>query len=207
MQFIIARYNENVSWANQFDNKIIYNKGNTLENSIQLSNVGREAHTYLYHIINNYNNLAEFTCFLQGNPFDHSPNLFNDINDFKYNVGYYNLASGVLETKIVGCIHEYGLPVKEHYNYLFKDTLYNISNKNFLFGAGAQFIVSKEIVHLRPLNFYENLIKLTDYSDRASGAWTLERLWSLIFSYPNFTSYEFIEHNEYYPEITKTFYY
>ena len=203
MQFIIARYNENISWTNQFDNKIIYNKGNTLENSIQLPNVGREAHTYLYHIINNYNNLAEFTCFLQGNPFDHSPNLFNNINEFKYDIGYYNLASRVLETKIVGCIHESGLPIKEHYNYLFKDTLYNISNTKFLFGAGAQFIVSKEIIHLHPLNFYENLIKLTDYSDRACGAWTLERLWSLIFSYPNFTTYEFIQHNEYYPEINK----
>ena len=48
---IVARYNENVTWSKQFDNVIIYNKGEKLEdgyNEISLENVGREAPHILY---------------------------------------------------------------------------------------------------------------------------------------------------------------
>ena len=34
-------------------------------------NKGREAHSYLYHIIENYESLAGHVLFLQGSPFDH----------------------------------------------------------------------------------------------------------------------------------------
>lgn len=64
-QLVIARFNEDISWSNCFPS-IIYNKGEYQSNSINIKNVGREAHTYLYHIINNYDNLAEVTCFFQG---------------------------------------------------------------------------------------------------------------------------------------------
>jgi hypothetical protein len=82
--FVIARYKENINWTRYLPGKvIIYNKGPELilpENrgNIQIvnsENVGREAHTYLYHIIQNYDNLSERVTFLQGDPFDHSPYL------------------------------------------------------------------------------------------------------------------------------------
>ena len=45
----------------------IYNKSDTYyPNSIKLSNLGRESQTYLYHIILNWDNLAEKTLFTQG---------------------------------------------------------------------------------------------------------------------------------------------
>lgn len=67
-EIIIARYNENVNWCNQYkENIIIYNKGNdNIPNSISLNNVGRENHTYLYHIVNHYDCLADKTIFCQG---------------------------------------------------------------------------------------------------------------------------------------------
>jgi hypothetical protein len=83
--FIISRYNEDVRWTRFLQgNIIIYNKGknniniNIERNNIKIINIyniGREGHTYLYHIINNYDNLKDKTIFLQGNPFDHSPNI------------------------------------------------------------------------------------------------------------------------------------
>jgi hypothetical protein len=50
---------------------------------ISLPNVGREADTYLEHIIQNYDNLADLTIFSQGDPFPHSP-------DFMKLLGYTN---------------------------------------------------------------------------------------------------------------------
>lgn len=68
MEIVIARYNEDLTWIEPYlSNTTIYNKGlDYIDNSIKIPNVGRESHTYLYHIINNYDNLADRTIFFQG---------------------------------------------------------------------------------------------------------------------------------------------
>lgn len=82
-ELVVARYKEDVSWLGPFMKyAIIYDKGPmdaSLNHVLQsagaqlrrLENVGREAHTYLSHIIQNYDNLADWTVFTQGHPFDH----------------------------------------------------------------------------------------------------------------------------------------
>jgi hypothetical protein len=84
-QIVVSRYKENVEWTKQFDNVIIYNKGDALNeysNIIPLENVGREGHTYYKHIYDNYENLSDYTIFLPGNLFDHSSNIIKHINKF-----------------------------------------------------------------------------------------------------------------------------
>lgn len=94
MQVVIARYKEDLSWVEREfpnENVIIYNKGpDDLPNSItskykivSLPNFGRETHTYLYHIVHNYDHLAERTLFLQGNPFDHQDFLLLPLMKYK----------------------------------------------------------------------------------------------------------------------------
>jgi len=85
IELVIARYNEDISWLNKIKNKkiTIYNKGKDDINkeSIKLPNIGRESHTYLTHIIRNYNNLADITIFSQGDPFFHSPDFLKLIKN------------------------------------------------------------------------------------------------------------------------------
>ena len=74
-KIIISRYNEDVGWVRMHapDEYVIYNKGEDhVDGSMRLANVGREAHTYLHHIITNYNSLPEVLVFTQGNPFEHT---------------------------------------------------------------------------------------------------------------------------------------
>jgi hypothetical protein len=89
-EIVIARYNENLDWLKKIkkskDIKItVYNKGKDDINVpfISLPNIGRESHTYLYHIINNYHNLADQTVFCQGDPIFHSPDFINLVNKFR----------------------------------------------------------------------------------------------------------------------------
>jgi hypothetical protein len=74
---IISRYNEDLKWTTEgiFNNfkYIVYNKGDNEDfekaNVIQvvnLPNFGRSTHTYLHHIITNYNNLGDIQVFLPG---------------------------------------------------------------------------------------------------------------------------------------------
>ena len=86
-EIVVARYNENLDWLKKIkkskDLKItVYNKGpdDIDVPFIRLPNIGRESHTILYHIINNYNNLADQTIFCQGDTIFHSPGFLDLIN-------------------------------------------------------------------------------------------------------------------------------
>ena len=89
-EIVVARYNENLDWLKKIkkskDIKItVYNKGSDdiSINAIKLPNTGRESGTYLYHIINNYDKLADQTIFCQGDPIFHAPDLIELINNYR----------------------------------------------------------------------------------------------------------------------------
>jgi hypothetical protein len=76
-EIVIARYNENLEWMNNDTykkyNSICYNSGKDNEfykpdnmKDVKIENIGKEAYVYIYHIIKNYDNLAEVTVFLPG---------------------------------------------------------------------------------------------------------------------------------------------
>jgi hypothetical protein len=105
--FVIARYNEDVSWLSQreyFNNGVIYNKGpddisydGQIIKSSNYPDWGRESETYIRFILDNYNNLPSYIVFTQADPFDHSPyfleivDILNNENKWK---DYQVLTSG-----------------------------------------------------------------------------------------------------------------
>lgn len=86
---VVARYNESLEWCKPYASMcIVYNKGEALKNNFglkirQLPNVGRESHTYLSHIIYNWDTLNEYTVFLQGGDIGHGqekPHMFEGVS-------------------------------------------------------------------------------------------------------------------------------
>jgi len=80
IEIVISRYNEDLEWLKKkmFIYPVtIYNKGNNDNfykpkgcKVIKLPNVGRESHSYLYHVVNNYDKLSDLTVFLPGSADD-----------------------------------------------------------------------------------------------------------------------------------------
>lgn len=75
VEVIISRHNEDISWSDMYASiRTVYEKSDepnvlkvgTPGNVVRLANLGRESHTYLAHIVNNYDTLAELTVFSQG---------------------------------------------------------------------------------------------------------------------------------------------
>jgi hypothetical protein len=77
IQIIVSRYNETLDWTLEYPfnlfKYVVYNKGpnqnffkENVNQIINLANVGRCDHTYLYHIVTNYNDLATITVFFPG---------------------------------------------------------------------------------------------------------------------------------------------
>lgn len=103
-KFIFARYKENIDWIYDYpfiaNNAIIYNKGNNLPKNHAFStqilplsnepNYGRESDTYLFHIINNYDNLDDYIIFSQASPFDHCPEFIDIVKYMIENNIYKN---------------------------------------------------------------------------------------------------------------------
>jgi hypothetical protein len=186
ISIVVARYNEDVEWSKQFSNIIIYNKGKPLIenfNQIFLDNVGREGHTYYKHIYDNYDNLADYTVFLQGNPFDHSPNLISNINNYinnkNLNIDFEFLSEEFATCNLTGCYFHRGLPLIETYEKLFGERK---ENMEFKFGAGAQFIVSKKKILQRPKEFYLKIIEMLNKNISPIEGHVIERFHKLIFS-------------------------
>ena len=77
---VVSRFDEDVTWVNGF-NSIVYNKGGVCtSDNLQIANIGREGGTFLYHIIHNYDELAEYTVFTQGDPFPHNPDFISELH-------------------------------------------------------------------------------------------------------------------------------
>ena len=82
---IISRYNEDVSWIKEYEDKydyIIYNKGEALPNNhpelclcgynfINVENIGGNQRDIFQYIHDNYDHLLEIMIFIQAYPFDH----------------------------------------------------------------------------------------------------------------------------------------
>ena len=201
-QIVIARYNEDIRYLLEYSNiSIVYNKGNNniplKFNYINLPNVGRESHTYLYHIINNYDNLANKTLFIQGNIKDHKlypiyDYIYNNHEDFigrKSEHPIYFLKKHIVhEGKYLKELKKGDLKKSKYTPYEWINLIgINICNiDNFEMVWGANFSVSKNLIHKKPKIFYEHLIKYLEYEKNPEEGHYFERAWYLILNHPTY---------------------
>ena len=89
---IVARYNEDIKWARDLDGDIvIYNKGTDWPwkdiPRIDTENYGREGETFVRAVIEFYEVFKDYDLisFVQGNPFDHCPDIIQMINNNEEN--------------------------------------------------------------------------------------------------------------------------
>ena len=198
---IVARYNENINWLLPYkDICYIYNKGKQdipghLFHIINLPNYGRESHTYLYHIIQNYDHLTEYNIFFQGKIQDH---MILNVED------YFEEKDFIAFTK-KETIQNFKKPIA-HFGKWKNDLmhgkmtpspfiLYDWLTKlcglkmdesvQFLPVAwGAIFSVSRKLIHQKPKEFYEYLYRYVNYNDNPEEGHFFERSWYTLFHNP-----------------------
>lgn len=86
-EIVVAAYDEDLSWLHAVPwPYAVYTKGTARSPKgldAALWNVGKEAHSYLHHIVERYETLAEVTFFVQGSPYLHAPDL-----DLRWTIDY-----------------------------------------------------------------------------------------------------------------------
>ncbi len=201
-EIVISHYKENLDWLRHVAEYChVYDKGHdrSLKPSFRvnhwekLPNVGRESHTYLYHIIKNYENLAAVTVFLQGQIVDHAPTFcFPTPLDF-LEKAWDGIPCVIHEDEINwGRIEHIG-KWKDDYNLGFMRHAKNGTLGEFyqtVFGreppesvdcclAGC-FSATRRCLQKHPKKFYKKLISfLDDHANPEEGHY-MERLWRII---------------------------
>lgn len=215
IEIVVARYNENLDWQiespfNEFK-YTVYNKGINndfiklhVNKIITLPNVGKCDHTYLYHIVYNYDKLANITIFFPGSI--HMPNkkgkaveILNRIKNNFFNhalfVGQYttNLQKRFNDFKLDqwisseqenAKINPYGIlypaiirPYGKWYKYHFG----NLHVKYFT--INSIFSIDKRDIHQHSKGRYIVLLKQLSIHPNPEVGHYIERSWSAIF-YP-----------------------
>ncbi|RTK97777.1 MAG: DUF3431 domain-containing protein [Neisseriaceae bacterium] len=189
---VVSRFNEDLEWVEDFDKFQIYNKGkDDLDlGSIHLGNFGREAHTYLHHIITHYHNLDDIMIFSQGKYEDHFPN-FKDL--------IYNRLGFSIDTAKPNSFN--GISVSNRGDFSFRDCFCDEGRKYSLEEWWEQttgekyiqseyvffnscFSVSREFILKRSLESYIKIyLTLCDSINPIEGHFC-ERAWFNIFNLP-----------------------
>jgi nucleoside-diphosphate-sugar epimerase len=203
-KIIIAKYNEPMYYLQYMNhnNILIYNKGYALEigdiKIINRKNIGREVESFLYYIVDNYENLPDYVIFLQGDPFPHLEN----ITPYNFQQKIDELISSNVDDVMPLFKNKYyenhnvcpSLKTREYYELFFNG---QVPDKT-VFSNGCQYIVPKQNILNRPKQFYMKLHSMTlnttiltekeasqgntIFDPNSIDGWTLERLLMFCFT-------------------------
>jgi hypothetical protein len=212
IELVVSRYNENLEWLKELPfNKypvICYNKGpnndfykpNNMK-IVNVENVGRCDHTYLYHIVKNYDNLAKHTMFLPG-----SCNMPNKIHKA---IRWINEIEKTDRGVFIGSPTKEGID-KEWHDFTLDEwtasdetnRLLNPENnlkksdirpfgkwykkhfgnkKVFYYTLGGIFGIEKSNIIQHPKSYYENMLFELDKNSNPEVGHYYERAWAAIF--------------------------
>jgi hypothetical protein len=191
----VAHYKEDLGWLNQINPQIeifIYHKNDDTnlkhdqkiiinDKEFILPNVGRESHTYLKHIIDNYDNLADIEYFSQGLN-DHASGFVDFVNND--NTPEYKHISDYHKTFMSknGYITEHmkneGYETRHIWDMLFD---YDPPEEIEITVHGL-FKIDKTRILKNEKLIYEKCLDLFSDNDKDNiNAWNFEYFWPLLF--------------------------
>jgi hypothetical protein len=211
IDLVISYYKEELGWLEKYKdvkfNKIyLYNKGpnsppetDTPYIEIKLENIGRCDHTYLYHIISKYDELADVTIFTTGSvdlPYKSEKlkyivkktvetnntvfegTYYSNVRDrlYDFQISEYSSAYERNDTKAkmeVSKIRPFGKWYDLHFKGIYID----------LFNTKGIFSVSKKHIQQHTKKYYENLIADFPNNSNPEVGHYFERAWLAVF-YP-----------------------
>lgn len=213
IEIVISRYNEQLDWIEESPfNDIditVYNKGNNTDfvktpkvlNIVPLENIGREGHTYLHHIVENYDQLRDITIFLPGstnmedkknkairilelikntgNAIFVPDNIHENVKDELYDFVIDEYQSSHPSNKELNPEKDIDKSDVRPFGNWFETNFGDIVVKNVAYGG--IFSVAKEDIRQHPREYYEKLLSQLSTSSNPEVGHYIERSWAAIF--------------------------
>ncbi len=212
---IVSRYNEDLNWMNEYPfnqfKYIIYNKGDDdnfcITNAIKvinIENIGKNDHTYLYHIVSNYYSLPNILVFFPGSlNIDYKKQkailILNNIIQSKFKEAYF---IGYYQSSIKKSFYNFKLDewkTSDTQNFIKNNECklqlarirpYGLWYTYFFGNTPARwstwwgiFSIDKRDIIQHPISRYETLIATVNKHSNPEVGHYIERSWGAIF-YP-----------------------
>lgn len=225
VEIIISRFNEDLNWTQESPfnlfKYIVYNKGNNnnfnktnVKKIINIENVGKNDHTYLFHIIENYDNLSNIIVFFPGSlNLDYKKAkaklVLNNIIKSKFSKAYF---AGHYHKSIKESFNNFKLnkykttdnknfilnnesvlqkcvirPYGNWYTYFFGDTPAHWSTMCGIFSIDKRDIIQ------HPVERYQRLIQTVNKHSNPEAGHYIERSWCAIFYPLKYTNKIFLD--------------
>jgi hypothetical protein len=191
LELVVAHHTENLNWLRNLPDgiqKTVYTKSPepiTEHTTIPLPNVGREAHTYLHHLVRRYDSLADWTIFCQGKPFDHAYDFKKTVREFRPEPQAFRWLGHLIDTDDKQG-HRLFVPWSKNEDRRdldlsgFHRALFDTDGPDlYTFVLGAQFAIHKTMLLNRPKSFYEHALRISVTFPEA--AHCFERSWDKVF--------------------------
>lgn len=194
-QVVVAKYDEDISWTKKYANVKVYDKSKG-----DLPNIGRESHTYLTYIVDNYHRLPDIVFFTQGYIKDHCSEDISDfinLGNYKFSQNYRELESnyyfyseslGYDKDHIYDYRNSFMSPKDElgyrrwFRKYVDVDGTYPYIEKGINLWWGAIFSVRRECILSRPREYYKRLLEYIPKTNNPEVGHYFERSWFYIFN-------------------------
>jgi hypothetical protein len=199
VDLVIARCAEDLAWVRNVApgiRTVVYNKGTpgAWPEEILLPNSGREAHTFLHHIVENYDHLAGVTAFCQGKPFDHAFDFHNSLarlaREGLQNPEGFEWFGHIIDTDDAtgSRLFQSWSKNPEKRPLVMEDFWRQIFDvpcpARFTFACGGQFALTRERIRRQPLSYYQRACDLS--VSHPDAPHFFERVWNRVFDVSGF---------------------
>ena len=190
INIVISRFKKNTDWVKKLEkykaNIMIYDK-EMPENKFNIPvNKGNEASVYLKYIIDNYDNLTDYTFFIHDEDYSwhHDGSIEERLieainsNELFFNINNFNLKPYFHISEKIQLMEWYNKYIEPYI------PLEKLPNKDWLIGykGCAQFLVHKNLITHLPINFYIDIYNwILEYNDNKLSGYFLEWTWHLFW--------------------------
>jgi hypothetical protein len=202
-QVVVARHGENLDWLEcrpdgvgvvVYNKRRLPNQGYWHEGTrvVELLNLGRESQTYLHHIVQNYDRLADVTLFTQGDPYAHVPRSFNvfDLLTAGPGISGHRLCTGLKEWDAEGRLVHWGKWLDQYRSGAMGKAKLSMVDwfkgnvgvdpealGSLAYFPGAVFAATRDAVRSWPRSVYLGLLQSVSHHQNPEEAYYVERAW------------------------------
>ena len=190
---VVAKFKEDLGWLDSIKdgkNMIIYNKDPECSDyTLNLPNVGRESHSYITFILDNWDNLPNVTMFTQGFIDDHigGADPCSYILQCIQEARVFGLSQNMHSIEYDFSIYNFGqqhcnAPTQPFRNMVFGDWLNYIMDSKYMFNCvgikwyhGAIFAASNTAIKEMPRDVWVKILESLEYGNNPVTAHYFER--------------------------------
>lgn len=201
---VIAHYNKDLGWTNELSklgfDRLVYTKSINFSQHVDcpvltLPNVGREAHTYAHHIVENFETTPEdqWTVYLQDDAPRHCPMFWENLSRLNPDSDFHSISPmgrytfGDSLPKVCRNMKGYwakdqepSLKLSDYYDMIFATGAPLDLDAPHVFSHGANFAVKQTVIRKAGIDIFKRIVKYTEHAQHPIEAAVMERFWAQV---------------------------